>query len=77
MKVLKWIIGVPVGAFGLLVLFFLVKNMVDPDPQSAARHQADSAVDLCWQDQAKKSNTPEQARFIAGACEAMEAKAKR
>jgi hypothetical protein len=30
------------------------------------------AIQLCWEDQAKKSNTPEVARFIAGACEKME-----
>jgi hypothetical protein len=30
------------------------------------------AIKLCWEDQAKKSNSPEAARFIAGACEKME-----
>mgnify|MGYP003405410933 CR=1 FL=1 len=38
------------------------------DGRGAARR----AIQLCWDDQGKKSNTPEVARFIAGACEKME-----
>ena len=30
MKVMLWIIGVPVGMFGVLFLFFLVKEIANP-----------------------------------------------
>lgn len=30
------------------------------------------AIDLCWEEYERKSLTPDQKRFIAGACEMME-----
>ncbi len=39
---------------------------------SSEKDIARRAVSLCWQDQSRKSLTPGEARFIAGACEKME-----
>lgn len=39
-----------------------------PSPKAQARH----AIDYCWEDQKRKSLTPAEQRFIAGACEKME-----
>jgi len=39
-----------------------------------ASDQDRMAIKLCWKDQERKSLTPAEQRFIAGACESMEAK---
>lgn len=67
----KWLIGVPVGGFLLLML---IGSCSGGSSQRASRQ---SAIDLCWKEQSKKSNDPTQARFIASTCEKMEADARR
>lgn len=42
-------------------------------PEAQAKSRARSAIDLCWKEQKRASNPPEQARFIAATCEKMEA----
>lgn len=62
----KWLLGVPVGGFILLMI--IGSCAADPAKQSER-----SAIDLCWQEQKRKSLDPGSARFVAGACERMEA----
>lgn len=63
----KWLLGVPVGAFVLVMIIGSCAG--DPGPKQQAR----SAIDLCWQDQKRKSLDPGTARFVASTCERMEA----
>ncbi len=65
MKILKWVIGVPVGLFAL----FLVVGRTSNDPKTQARR----TIETCWDDQGKKSLDPATARFVAGTCERLEA----
>jgi hypothetical protein len=65
MKWWKWLLV----AFGAFVLWALLRT---PSPEEQARMSARRAIETCWQDQQRKSLPPEQARFIAGACEGME-----
>lgn len=65
-KVLMW-----VG--GAVVLFFAWALLRTPSPEENERYAERSAIELCWKDQQRKSLAPETARFIAGACEKMEA----
>lgn len=74
MKVIKWVIGLPVAFLAFLFALGAILKATDTPPSAST--QSSAAIDLCWQEQAKKSNTPDQARFIAGACEKMEADAK-
>ena len=54
-------------------LFFFYALMRTESPEQQERWSAERAIKLCWEDQARKSLPPAQARFIAGACERMEA----
>lgn len=70
----KWLIGVPVGGFMLLMLI----GSCSGTPESrAAKSRQSSAIALCWQEQAKKSNDPATARLIAETCEKMAAEASK
>lgn len=64
-----WVLGVPVGLFAA---FMLLGAFVSRSPDAQALGQERRAIALCWENQAKKSADPEQARFIAGACELLE-----
>lgn len=57
--------------FGGLLLFFVIFAVGRNDPESEARMNARSAIDLCWKEQARKSLDPGTARFVAGTCEMM------
>lgn len=62
---------------GGLVLFLIVMIRMSPSGSSSGmdeKSQARYAIDLCWENQRKKSLPPDQQRFIAGACEMMEQK---
>jgi hypothetical protein len=59
---LKLLIGVP------LIIFVIAAFMAKDDDSYNAR----AAIKVCWNDQAKKSNDPSMARFIASVCEKME-----
>lgn len=70
----KWLIVVPVGGFLLLMLI----GSCSGTPESrAAKSRQSSAIALCWQEQAKKSNDPATARLIAETCEKMAAEASK
>lgn len=64
----KWVVGVPVGTF---ILLMIIGSCADT-PEARERQSSREAIDLCWSEQAKKSNSPGASRFIAGACEKME-----
>lgn len=61
-----WIVGL--GAAFLLFGFF-----VGNTPEGQQRSRDRDAIDLCWKDQQRKSLDSGSQRFIAGACERMEA----
>lgn len=65
----KWVIGVPVVGFLALLAF---GAYISSTPEGRERGDARAAIDLCWSEQSRKSNTSGSARFIAGACEKME-----
>ncbi len=46
--------------------------IVGNTPEAKEKARERDAIALCWKEQERKSNTPSQARFIAGACEMME-----
>lgn len=70
MKALK----VVLVCFFLLVAGFLgIGFVASSSPEGQARSHERSAIELCWDGQKRKSLSPEEARFIAGACEKMEA----
>lgn len=66
MKIALQVILVLVAAF--LAWAFLRT----PSPEEREKSSARRAIELCWQDQGRKSLAPDAARFIAGACEKME-----
>lgn len=70
----KWLLGVPVGAIALLMV---IGSCAGSTPEGRDRSNKRAAIDLCWQEQSKKSNDPATAQFIAGTCEKMEADARR
>jgi hypothetical protein len=58
--------------FAGFALFLFVGGWVLRTPGSDERYKAKEAIGLCWETQARKSLTPETARFVAGTCERME-----
>ena len=54
------------------ILLCLIAAGCTPSPEAQAKADARGAISLCWENQAKKSNDPATARFVAGACEMME-----
>ncbi len=62
-----WLLGTPAA---LLALVMVVGAFSDPGNDEKALGR--DAIDMCWSEQERKSNTPGEARFIAGACEKME-----
>lgn len=57
----------------LFILFTLVAALTY-SPKDKAMSDDRIGIKVCWDGQSKKSLTPEQARFIASACEEMETK---
>lgn len=64
-----WVVGSIAVVVGLA-------SLAPRDPQaeaeSEARWRAEKAIDLCWEEQERKSISPATQRFIAGACEISE-----
>jgi hypothetical protein len=66
-----WIVIAPVGGFvALMVLGSLSSGSSSPEDQAKANKRA--AIELCWQEQQRKSLDPSTQRFVAGTCEMME-----
>lgn len=60
-------LSIRVAAASLLMLSGCADDYI-PQPKEQDRR----AIDLCWEEQKRKSLDPQQQRFIAGACELME-----
>lgn len=65
-KLWLWI---PLGLVAAFLLFGAIKSNT---PEGRAKADARQAIELCWQQQGRKSHDGGTARFIAGACEGME-----
>lgn len=65
--------AVLIGIGILIVIFFAIGFSESNTPEGKERSRQRAAIDLCWKDQQRRSNDPGTARFIAGACEKMEA----
>lgn len=61
-----WIVG---AALVLLVGWAISAGNT---PEAKEKQRLRDAIDLCWQEQGRKSMTPGQGRFVAGACELLE-----
>lgn len=61
-----------VGALAVWIFWSLGVSQYD-SPAAKERRHAEEAIRLCWQEQQRKSFTPGEQRFIAGACERMDA----
>lgn len=66
---LKWVLGVPVGLFVVVIVFGSLKANT---PEGQAKARARDAIDLCWSEQKRKSLAPGESQFVAAACERME-----
>jgi hypothetical protein len=62
----KWVLGVPVVLF---VAMMIIGGLSSDDGKGLER----DTINLCWKDQERKVFDPETARFIARACEKLEA----
>lgn len=67
MKVLIYTLLAAVG------LFVLVGAFAPNSPEDKERRGHQLAIERCWEQQARKSLAPAEARFVAAACEKMEA----
>lgn len=56
----------------IVVCFFGYALTAGNSPEAREKAQKRSAIELCWSEQARKSNGAGEAQFIAGACERME-----
>lgn len=63
---------VALSAFGVVVALVALAPSADTAPQGDSPTQARRMIELCWQEQGRKSITPETARVIAGTCEQLE-----
>lgn len=66
-RIWPWVIGVPV------VAFFGFGFYASSTPEGKEKARARDAISLCWDEQNRASLAPSSQRFIAGACEGMEA----
>lgn len=65
----KWILGVPVAGF---VLVMIIGSCAGNTPDGKARANDRSAIEVCWEEQGRKSLDPATGRFTAAVCEKME-----
>lgn len=59
-------------AVAVLAIFFAFGFAISSSPEGEQRSKDRAAIDYCWQEQRRASLAPDEARFIAGACEKME-----
>lgn len=65
----KWLIGLPASAFAILMV---VGSCAGNTPDGKARANDRSAIEVCWEEQGKRSLDPSTGRFVATTCEKME-----
>lgn len=73
-RIWLWIVGVPVGLF---VLTMIAGSIRANSPEGRQRSMERRAIELCWDEQKRKSLEPGTQRFVAGACERMEEEFRR
>ena len=69
---LKLLIGIPVGLFLLMMFIGWMSSGNSSGSSSSAKSRDRDAIQMCWQEQSRKSLDPGAARLAAGACEMME-----
>jgi hypothetical protein len=69
-RIWPWIVGVPVGLFAVLMVW---GTIIGNSPEGQAKAKARDTIAFCWQEQKRKSFDAGTQRFVAGACEQMEA----
>lgn len=65
-KLWLWI---PLAALGI---WFVIAMFTPMTPEDMERMRKEKAIELCWEEQERKSLDPATARFVASACEKME-----
>lgn len=71
---LKWVIGIPIGIF---LLILIIGSIVGNSPEAQERNRERDKISACWDLQKKKSLDPSTARFAARLCERMEEEFRR
>ncbi len=66
-KIIKW----SLMALCVFIFIFAVGSL-ESDPGDKQQRQDRSLIEQCWGNQAKKSNSPKEARVIASFCEKYE-----
>jgi hypothetical protein len=72
MKIMKWVVGIPLALFGLLVVAAMFGYGSDYDTKLNAQGYSRAGIAECWAQYERKSLGEAEKRFIAGACEKME-----
>ncbi len=73
MKVLAWIVGVPVG---LLFLLMIIGSLSDGGAiANTEKQKFENAATECWKSQERKSLTPMEKVNVASFCEGLEKRA--
>lgn len=65
----KWVLGVPASLF---VLVMIIGSCAGNTPEGKAQGNDRSAIEVCWEEQGRKSLDPSSGRFVASVCEKME-----
>lgn len=65
----KWWLWVPLS---LVIAFLSFGAIVSNSPEAREKARARSSIDICWEEQKRKSFDAGTKRFIAGTCELME-----
>lgn len=65
----KWVLGVPASIF---VLVMAIGSCAGNTPEGKARGIDRTAIEVCWDEQGRKSLDPSSGRFVASVCEKME-----
>lgn len=70
-RLIRWIIGVPVALFALLMLVSQIFFAASPDKE--AQWIARETIRLCWKEHEKGPKTDTPAQFVEGQCPQLEA----
>lgn len=66
----KWWVWITIGVLGSV---FALAYFVGSTPEAQEQSHERAVIDRCWAEQKRPSLEPDVARFIASACEKMEA----
>jgi hypothetical protein len=73
MALSKWGISAIV-LVSIPVAILAIGAMIGSTPAGREKAGDRNAIELCWQEQGRKSNSAPTAQFVAGACEMLESK---